>query len=779
MMHKATVRQRGTRVRGKMSSLKLKAVVKVCVALACVWSGLFFSCPPRWGFAQTEEPPKEGLNSKALMGQAQGMWEISADRLTYDEQNKVYMAEGHVLIKSTDRSIEADWAELDSLKHRAELRGNVWLVYGRDWIQGDHVFWNLEEQTGWVNGGVAYFAESHFYVQGGYIAKTGNMQYELKDGFVTSCDPANSDWKIRYDKMNVNLEGIAWARGTSFWVREVPILYAPILALPIERNRQSGLLLPWAGSSKLNGIEVEVPYYWAIRQDMDATFYGRYMEKRGVMGGLEYRIANKTFGDGIWLLNYLHDEADKSFLADKGFPLETRDRYWLRARQNFELPNNITGRLDIDMASDRNFLNEFSKGSSSYDYSDRIFRDLTGRGILSDKGIAARESTLYLEQQHESSLVSLDVRYWDQLDKTLDDTTLQRLPALSYSIIPSWIGDSPLYYTLQSSAVNYWVEKGDRGGRLDIYPRLYYPLHWSNYLDFEPSAGIRATSYGVDWEKDSREAAQGRFLSDARLEMSSRLNRVYPVDFGKNVAVQHAIRPEIVYEYVPDPIQGTLPHFDRLDSNQAKHDIRYGLTSFATSKQIQKDVEGNPTTNYLEFARIEMSQAFNFERMPQEVSDLGLTPPSVEGVSDFNLRVDLTPKRFITLSYDTEVSPVDGAPTQQDVYLTLDNSRGDIFRLDYQYRKDTVIDEIIAQFNIQVLPNIILNTYHDYSINQKSLFSQGYGIRYQQGCWAISMIYEREDQDDRIAFTLNLLGIGNIGSGYSFGGPGTAITKVR
>jgi LPS-assembly protein len=759
-----------------MLGLNHKNVVRICILLAC--AGFCFLCLAGRGVAQTQEKAAGGLDMKALAGPESGMWNIRADQITYDEEKQVYLAEGHVRIYSTDRTIEADWAELDAQKHLAELRGHVSLAFGKNWIRGEHVIWNIEEQTGWVDGGIAYFADTQFYVQGAYIAKTGSVQYELKDGFVTSCDPNSSDWKIQFDKLDVNLDGTAWARGTSFKVGDVPILYAPILALPIETKRQSGFLLPWAGISKLNGADIEVPYYWAIRQDMDATFYARYMEKRGTMGGLEYRITNNTFGEGIWLANYLHDEADRSFLADNGYPFQTKDRYWLRARHNFDLPYEIKGRLDLDMASDRNFLSEFSKGSSAWDYSNLMFREFTGRGILNDKNIPYRESTLYLEQEHESSLVSLDVRYFDQLNKKLEDKTIERMPALSYSILPSWFGDSPLYYTLQSSAVNFWAEKGNTGGRLDLYPRLYYPLHWNNYLDIEPSAGLRATSYAVDWQRDSHDALQGRFLSDVRLEMSSRVNRVYPVDFRENVAVQHAIRPEFIYEYVPDPVQGNLPHFDRLDSNQARHGIRYGFTSFATSKQLLNDPQGNRTTNYLEFARLAVSQAFNFERLDQDISDFGITTPAGEGFSDLTMRLDITPKRFVTLSYETDVSPEDAKPTQQDVFLTLESGRGDTFRLDYQYRKDSIIDEIIGQFNVQILPNLFINTYHDYSINQKELFAQGYGIRYQKGCWAVGIVFEKEATDERIAFTVNLLGLGNFGSGYSFGVPGT-MTKVR
>lgn len=731
-----------------------------------------------------------GLDSRTVVEGSSAPWNITADRITYSEEDKVYLAEGHVRIESSQRSMEADWAELNTRTKRAELRGNVFLAYEGDWLKGQHVMWNMEDETGWVDGGMAFFSANRFYVSGSRIARTSATEYELKDGFVTSCDPANSDWKIGYKTLNVNIDGMSWARGSSFLIKDVPILYLPVMGIPVQQQRQSGFLIPWTGYSSVSGAEVELPFYWSIRQDMDVTVYARYMEKRGWMGGLEYRIANSMWGDGVWMANYLRDYADRQDLQDKGFPYQATDRFWLRARHNFDLGHDIEGKLDLDLASDRYFLDEFDNGSSSFQYSNRLFRDLTGRGILNDETVLTRESALYLEKRFDSSLVSFDMRYWDRLDDprifhdgesyAMKDATLQRMPALSYSVIPSWIGTLPLYYTFESSSMSFWREMGSQGSRLDLHPRVYMPLHWGSFLDAEPSVGIRTTAYAVDWDRSypmeglnrSSDELQGRFLSDIRVDMSSRLNKVYPASLWDTTAVQHAIRPEFSYEYVPDPVEGDLPHFDRLDSNQARHDVRYGASTFFTARQHHTDSKGNESTTYLEFARFEVSQAYNIERMPQPVSDFGLILPAEPGFSDVSFRVDLTPRRYVTLSYDTDIAPETGEPTQQDIYMTLDSGKGHSVRVDYQYRMDTAIDEVITQFSVKLLPNVLVSTYHDYSLAQKDLFAQGYGLTYQSGCWAFGVVYEKEDQDQRVAFSVNLLGLGTLGSGFSYGTPG-------
>ncbi len=399
------------------------------------------------GFAAAESGLKSGLTAKTFVGSAQDTWTVEAGKIVYDYENKVYEAEENVRVTSIDRSIQADWALLDTQKQQVELKGKVLMRFGKNWLQGEHVIWNLNSETGWVDGGMVYFAENHFYIEGKSIAKTGPNTYDLKDGFLTSCNPEDADWKIKYGRMQVEMGGYAWVKDTSFWARSVPLLYTPLLGLPVKQDRQSGLLLPWAGSSTLNGIEGEVPFYWAIRQDMDATFYGRMMQKRGWMSGLEYRLNNQEFGVGTWQANYLYDQSDAAFDLQQGYPLETRNRFWVRSRYNLGLPDQISAKLDLDIVSDPNYLKEFRGGSTSYDYSNNIFRQQFGRGILNDKTVSSRESTLYLERPFESSVLSLDTRYWDQSDSALKDLTLQRLPSLSFDATPTWIdGAPPLLY---------------------------------------------------------------------------------------------------------------------------------------------------------------------------------------------------------------------------------------------------------------------------------------------------------------------------------------------
>ena len=59
---------------------------------------------------------------------------------------------------------------------------------------------------------------------------------------------------------------------------------------------------------------------------------------------------------------------------------------------------------------------------------------------------------------------------------------------------------------------------------------------------YEPSVGFRADSYAIQWANENSNDFTERTVPDAKVEMSTRLNREYQVDFMDLTAVQHAIR---------------------------------------------------------------------------------------------------------------------------------------------------------------------------------------------------------------------------------------------
>jgi LPS-assembly protein len=572
--------------------------------------------------------------------------------------------------------------------------------------------------------------------------------------------------------MKVTVGGTAWTRDVSFWARNLPVIYSPILGVPVETERQSGVLFPAFGKSSLLGYQVETPYYWAFRPDMDATIYAHYMGERGLMGGAEYRINNDEWGKGVWMFNDLDDQASKIFLFDKGYPYQTSDRYWLRGKQDINLPWGIEAKVDLDYVSDPNFLQEFTFGSSSMPYTLTEFGSNFGRGIPYDQTSLVRESDVYLEKKGESQLLSLDFRYWENLETDIKNQTTQELPSLSFITIPKAIDGTPFYWGLQSSAVNYWRDEGDKEQRLDLYPRAYYPLHWGNYLDIEPSVGLRSDSYVVQWEESGFGNFTQRAAPDVDVEMSTRLNREFSVNFWNFTAMQNSIRPEVSYEYVTQTTSGPIPQLDRLDEDQSRNGIRYGFTTFLTGKEVIPDAAGNLTTTYREIARFRVFQFFNVQ--PPLVPDPLFDTEYImkEGFSPMGFRLDVMPFRNLTLSYNVDMDLSTAGQGKAQSLAASYNSipAGYSLNLDYEQVPDLAVNEITLGAGFKVYKDFYVNTYYDYSISTGLVFTQGYGIRYIRGCWGVGAGYERTGGNDSFVCTIDLMGLGGLGRESAFFG---------
>jgi len=338
-------------------------------------------------------------------------------------------------------------------------------------------------------------------------------------------------------------------------------------------------------------------------------------------------------------------------------------------------------------------------------------------------------------------------------------------------VIPKQIDRTPFYWGLQSSAVNYWSDQGDTQQRLDIYPRAYWPLHWGNYLDVEPSLGLRSDSYAVQWAENRAGDFAERVAPDIDIEISTRLNKEFPVNFWNFTAMQNSIRPEISYEYVTQASTGPHLQIDRLDQDLSRNGIRYGFSTFLTAKEVTLDAAGDPTTTYRELARFRIFQFYNVQppSTPDPLFDTNALMP--EGFSPVGFRLDVFPYKNFTLSYDLDLDlSSSGQGKAQGLFLTYDSTTGYILNLNYQQEPSLGINEITAATVLKVYKDIYFSTYHDYSISSGLMFTQGYGIRFIHGCWGVGLGYERSGGADQFVCTIDLMGIGSLGRESAFFG---------
>jgi LPS-assembly protein len=165
-----------------------------------------------------------------------------------------------------------------------------------------------------------------------------------------------------------------------------------------------------------------------------------------------------------------------------------------------------------------------------------------------------------------------------------------------------------------------------------------------------------------------------------------------------------------------------------------------------------------------EWARVKVFQYYRVGEQRVPFFEGGLPGPvgKDKGVSDVYADIELTPHRYIDLSYTMAASPDDGSVRQHDAVLSLHTFTGQSIGIEYRYRENTGVDEIIGSLAWDIRPWLSLATYHNYSFAKDEMFKQGYTVTYRRNCWSVSLSYEREGGDRRFFVSVNLLGLGQV-----------------
>ncbi len=194
---------------------------------------------------------------------------LRADKLIYDPMTDIVVAEGNVSI--TDANMETAFAG------RVELSGDL-----RDGI--------AENFSALLENNARLAADSAVREQG---ART-----RLNNAVYTSCnvcdrqgDAKTPTWRIKALRVTRDEERKVVRFHHAFLeIAGVPILYAPYLQTPDPSvERQSGFLPPNIGASSRLGFNIELPYYLAISNHQDATFFPKYTAEDGVLWQAEWR----------------------------------------------------------------------------------------------------------------------------------------------------------------------------------------------------------------------------------------------------------------------------------------------------------------------------------------------------------------------------------------------------------------------------------------------------------------------------------------------------------
>ena len=676
-------------------------------------------------------------------------WEINAmERLEFIEKDGLVTAEGDVLITNGNLSLSSQKAIYNRNTGDVEAYGGIYFDNGEDSFAGESGSFNLNDQTGRITKGRLFLKENNYYISGELIEKSGENTFLVRDFRLTTCDGTDPTWSITGSEVKVTLEGYGKIKGAAFRVHEVPLLYLPYMIFPAKTKRQTGLLLPSVGYSDRNGMELEVPFFWAISDQMDATFYERFISRRGLMQGIEFRYVAEGDSEGTYLFDILRDRTEQKDMnnpehIDLGpFPRTNRTRYWLRSRTDQVLPAGIEARMDTDILSDQDYLREFGDGlfglearPDLVEESDRPVDEITS---------PIRRSALRLSRDDEDYSLQALTSYYQRPEGFADDQTAQPLAGIDFTLLPRSLLGLPLAFSLDTDLNYIWRDFGKRGHSVSITPALTYPLWFGRYLEFEPSLSVTRNMRWISDDLNNNDAlSENVYQFQARL--STILERIFDVDWKHTERLRHKLVPSLLYEYRSNKDKISYPPwFDPIDALEETKAITLSIDNFIDAKN--HDSEGNIT--YSRWVDLNLSQGYDLDesRLNHLTGTLILMP-----FPDLNLDA-----RF---RWDHHKDEFSFADLSLEFDMKRSGGRKDTYRIDYVYL-DGLNKGLSYYLNVNLPYGFSAGSSLKRDMDLGHNIENNYWLEYLSQCWGARLTVERFDEESSIMLTFRLLGLG-------------------
>ena len=669
---------------------------------------------------------------------------IQADTLTYSKATQTYEGKGSVVVVQGPNRLEADEATLNVATGQVRATGHVHLNDGMSDIHGERLDFNINTTKGVIFHGRLFVVESNFTVDAKVLERLSEEQYRLEDASFTTCSVLEGErtpWQFKADKADLEVEGFLHARNVRFCILDVPVMYLPAVLFPAKRERATGFLMPFVGSSSVQGFKVREAFFWNISPSQDATAALDYRGKLGTGADLEYRYKPSRTSDTYVWTRYFRDTQ----LGASRWDLVTKHR------TNFS--EDLQGRVDI------NYVNQKD-----------TFRQLS-ENVLQRVAVF-QESQAYLTRRWDNQVLYGLTRYSQNLVSLSDKTVLQTFPEVGYSLSPARLGGIPLYAGLDTTFDSFSRQQGLEAQRADLFPRLWRPISIARYGTVTPLAGFRETFYSRGFQTSDPVTKEALYLS---LTADTRLSRRFVQEGGGTVT--HKVEPAVTYEYLPQPRQSGIPVFNDVDSFAKKNLLTYSLTNRLSTMVVDGD-----TRRYLEMGYLRLTQSQHLASSPtgKPWSDLRaeaigrtLSPFPVEldvdmfynhalgkvSVVNTDLRLTLTKELFLTVGQRfTRPGPV--------------AVRGDLFNP--MTLNDAIVQTQTTHFysteaGIALPYNLYAVVRGYFDQNARTFPEINYGLYYvgASRCWGTGFLFIQRPDQTEFAFVFTLGGVGVTDSPFN------------
>ena len=668
-----------------------------------------------------------------------------ADRIDTDEDTVIL--EGDTVIEYLGRKLSAENALYNQKTGELTVNGPMSFLGDGIQLESNDAYLNLENEQ-FSTGQTEYELNLNGNrAVGSASAMEGlpNGDFTLEGATYSTCPPGDRSWYIKADSLELfPEEGIGKARNLKLVFKGVPILAVPAFSFPISDKRKTGFLAPAIGRGENTGLELEIPWYWNVRPNFDATFTPRFLSKRGVQLQSELRYLNRQ---GIWQL-------DHEYLKDSERNDQTR--HFTQLRHSGRFNRQFTSEVSASRVSDRDYLDDLGNSLELASITHLEQR----ADIRFDDGNVQALARLQGFQTVDEAIAPAD-RPHERLPQLRLDATSGRLP----------LG---LRTDLSSEFVFFDKDDDITGTRVDFMPRVSIPVIRDAWF-FRPSASYRFTHYSLNNTGDTISADSSRNTTSLSVDSGLFFDRLLD-DKG---TIQ-TLEPRVFYLRVPFVDQDNIAVFDssEFDFNisQLFRDNRFsGADRVADADQVSlalttRIISG---TDGRELFSASVGQIRYFkDRRIQLPVDAGVETRST---SDFVAEFDTRLARSWIAKGNIQYNGADKETVRGSLSLSYRPDQDHIANITHRIVDDD-LNQRTEQIDLSGLWRIndewrIAGRYN-YSLDANTSIESLLGLEYDSCCWAVRFAARRfisddgEDHDISVYFQLVLKGLAPLGQDY-------------
>lgn len=360
-------------------------------------------------YAQADYGYYDNENYAELSGNVQlnqGRQLIAADKVVVNLQDGIAAAQGNVMLVDTSQptadNLATDNTPTDNGKAKRPTSVASKAPKGGLITVADEIAYQSDTSKATAKD-VAFASvplQAHGYAK--QLNKVDDSHYQIDDVMFTTCAPDNPTWQINAKNIDLNTDtGRGEAYNATLKIKNIPVLRLPYFNFPIDDRRTSGFLLPRAGFNSDGGLNVQLPYYFNLAPNYDATLTPRIYTNRNPMLMGEFRYLTENYGAGDLSAAYL--PRDKQYF-DKDRSRVFFNHHWQSERyptlsadavyqylsdgayfNDFDTLGSVTNRLNLPRRLQVNYYTDYLNALAKVESYQTLDKNLTADQQVKDK----------------------------------------------------------------------------------------------------------------------------------------------------------------------------------------------------------------------------------------------------------------------------------------------------------------------------------------------------------------------------------------------------------